>query len=43
MALILTPQTGGAFLIGLIIGANIGFVVGAWWQAVRTSQRDDRP
>lgn len=39
MPIELTVQTGAAFLIGFIIGGNIGFAMGAWWHAVRTERR----
>ncbi|NBW12157.1 MAG: hypothetical protein EBR82_29420 [Caulobacteraceae bacterium] len=40
MPLLFTAQTGAALLIGNLIGLNIGFVMGAWWHAVRSEARD---
>ena len=36
MAIELTRQAAAAVFIGLIIGINIGFALGAWWHALRT-------
>jgi hypothetical protein len=36
MPLAFTVQTAAAALLGLIVGIGLGFVMGAWWNALRT-------
>jgi membrane protein DedA with SNARE-associated domain len=39
MAIVLTPQVAAAAMLGLMIGMACGFVLGAWWHALRTELR----
>ena len=39
MALAFAWQNSAAALIGALTGLNIGFALGAWWQALRAEAR----